>query len=91
MNPAHIEHLPSPLTLGDFLAQVRQPHISSIALNQILFSVLASAPAFLAGQPDKIARIFASWREPVIAVILAQRPLTYRLESISIYVASMGQ
>jgi hypothetical protein len=31
----------------------------AMALDQILFSILASAPALLAGQADQCARIFA--------------------------------
>ena len=51
--------LPRRVALADFPPQVRQPNISTVALNQILFSVLASPPAFLARQADQITRIFS--------------------------------
>jgi len=52
-------HSSTPLALCDFLAQVRQPHIGAVALNQILFSVLSSTPAFAARQANDLTGILA--------------------------------
>jgi hypothetical protein len=40
------------------LAQIRQPNIGSVTLNQFLFSVLTGASAFRARQTDNFAGIF---------------------------------
>jgi hypothetical protein len=49
----------APLALRNFLPQIRQPHIGAVALNQILFSVLARTPAFCARQAHNVAGIVA--------------------------------
>jgi hypothetical protein len=52
-----------PLTVGAAFcylhSNVRQSRVGAIALDQILFSILASAPGLLAGQANHCARIFA--------------------------------
>jgi hypothetical protein len=41
-------HLPRPLALGDFLAQVGQRHIGTVAINQRLLAVAARSSALVA-------------------------------------------
>ena len=43
-----------PFALCNFPPQVRQPNISTVALNQILFSVLTRSPALVAGDAQHI-------------------------------------
>ncbi|MGA7014695.1 MAG: hypothetical protein WBZ16_20485 [Pseudolabrys sp.] len=52
-------HLAVTLALRNFPPQVRQADISAIALNQILFSVLARAPALVATQSHQVAGILS--------------------------------
>jgi hypothetical protein len=58
-NHAGIVHLRGAVAVYNFRPQIRQPHIGSETLNQILFSILTSASAFRARQPNNLAGIFA--------------------------------
>jgi hypothetical protein len=42
----------------NFLAQIRQPHIGSVTLNQILFSILSRASAFRTRQAYRVGWVF---------------------------------
>jgi hypothetical protein len=50
--------LPASLALCNFLPQIRQSHIGTVALNQNLLSVVARASAFGARQANDLVRIF---------------------------------
>jgi hypothetical protein len=52
-------HIAMARALADFPPQVRQPNISTVALNQSLLSVLASSTAFLARQANQIPGVFS--------------------------------
>jgi hypothetical protein len=57
-NHAAVVHQPTAAAVRNLLPQIWQPHIGSEAINQILLSVLARAPAFWARQPNNLAWIF---------------------------------
>jgi hypothetical protein len=48
-----------PLALGNFLTQIRQPNIGTVALNQSLLSILASPSAFGARQAHYVGGVVA--------------------------------
>jgi hypothetical protein len=58
MNPAGVVHLSMVSALGNFFTQVRQPNVRAETRNQILFSVLPRASAFLALQVHHFAGVF---------------------------------
>ena len=64
-NHARVVQLSMTLALRNLLPQIRQPHIGTVAFNQSLLSVLARAPAFLAGQANDVAGIFEQLKRAV--------------------------
>jgi hypothetical protein len=50
-----VMRLPMALALCNFLPQIRQANVCPVALNQILFSILAGTSAFGAHQADNLA------------------------------------
>jgi hypothetical protein len=60
MHHAGVMHLALALTLGNLLAQIRQPNIGTVVLNQSLFSILARAPALGAGQAHQFGGVITS-------------------------------
>jgi len=51
-------HLTVAAALSNLLPQIRQPDIGPVPLDQILFSILASATALVARQAYQIAGVF---------------------------------
>ena len=60
-------HLARPLALGDFLAQIGQPDVRAVPLDQCLLAILPCAPAFLANEADQFARMFVQRERAVHA------------------------
>jgi hypothetical protein len=54
-------HLALTPALCNFLAQIRQPKIGTVAFDQFLFSILAQTSAFLTGQANSINFCFRYW------------------------------
>ena len=57
-NHAGVMHLTVAAALCNLLPQIRQPDIGPVPLDQILFSILASATALVARQAYQIAGVF---------------------------------
>jgi hypothetical protein len=73
MHHAGVVHLALTPALCNFLPQIRQPNIGTVALNQSLLSILARASALRARQAHKVAKpqpVALGCRRPFCACVL---------------------
>src|SRR5262245_17453929 len=68
--------------LCNLLPQIRQPHIGTVALDQILFSILARASAFLTGQPYHVGWVFKQLQRAVHIAVSSTRSTNVLAESL---------
>src|SRR5262249_23355173 len=82
MHHAGVMHFALTLALCDFLAQIPQTNIGTVAFNKCLGSILARASAFLTGQPNNFAGIFAKLKGAVHVAVSSTLPTNLLADSL---------